>query len=83
MLGVVLGAWYMLWFAERFLFGPPRAPHQPLTDLGGRERLVLAAIVAAVFVIGLYPQPFLHRTELAARQYQAYLVGANAAGAHQ
>src|SRR5208282_1847853 len=47
-LGVVLGAWYMLWFAQRFLFGAPRAPHQPLADLGRREQWILAAIVAAV-----------------------------------
>ncbi len=74
-LGVVLGAWYMLWFVQRFLFGAPRAPHQPLGDLGRRERWVLAVIVAAVFAIGLYPQPLLRRTELAARQYQALLQG--------
>jgi len=72
-LGVVLGAWYMLWFVQRFLFGAPRAPHQPLGDLGRRERWVLAVIVATVFAIGLYPQPLLRKTELAARQYQALL----------
>ncbi len=74
-LGVVLGAWYMLWFAQRFLFGAPRAPHQPLADLGRREQWILAAIVAAVFAIGLYPQPLLRKTEQAARQYQALLLG--------
>jgi NADH-quinone oxidoreductase subunit M len=78
-LGVVLGAWYMLWFAERFLFGASRAPHQPLADLGRRERLILAAIVVAVFAIGLYPEPLLRKTELAARQYQSYLLGSAAA----
>jgi len=77
-LGVVLGAWYMLWFAERFLFGAARAPHQPLADLGRRERLILAAIVVAVFAIGLYPEPLLRKTELAARQYQSVLLGAAA-----
>jgi NADH-quinone oxidoreductase subunit M len=75
-LGVVLGAWYMLWFAQRFLFGAPRAPYQPLADLGGRERLILIAIVVAVFAIGLYPEPLLRKTELAAREYQSYLLGA-------
>ena len=25
--GVVLGALYMLWFAQRFLFGAAKAPH--------------------------------------------------------
>ncbi len=31
--GVVLGALYMLWFAQRFLFGAAKAPHLPLVDL--------------------------------------------------
>ncbi len=31
--GVVLGALYMLWLAQRILFGEARAPHAPLTDL--------------------------------------------------
>ncbi len=67
--GVVLGAFYMLWMTQRFLFGAARAPHAPLTDLGWRERAVLVAIVAAVFAIGLYPQGPMSKTELAARHY--------------
>jgi NADH-quinone oxidoreductase subunit M len=82
-LGVVLGAWYMLWFAQRFLFGAARAPHQPLVDLNARERLILAAIVAVVFAIGLYPQPLLYRTEQAARQYQTFLLGGGIAESHR
>jgi NADH:ubiquinone oxidoreductase subunit 5 (subunit L)/multisubunit Na+/H+ antiporter MnhA subunit len=39
--GVVLGAMYMLWFAQRFLFGAVKAPHAPVTDLNGRERAIL------------------------------------------
>ena len=75
-LGVVLGAWYMLAFAQRLLFGEPRESHGPAVDLGARERLILALIVAAVFAIGLHPQPLLERTEAAAREYQALLLGA-------
>ena len=36
--GVVLGALYMLRFAQRFLFGAVKAPHPPVTDLDLRER---------------------------------------------
>ena len=68
--GVVLGALYMLLFAQRFLFGASRAPHQPLADLDGRERAILAIIVAAVFYLGLFPDAALRRTELAAEQYR-------------
>ncbi len=68
--GVVLGALYMLRFAQGFMFGPVRAPHQPVLDLDFREKSILAIIVAAVFVLGLYPDAALKKTEVAARQYQ-------------
>jgi NADH-quinone oxidoreductase subunit M len=67
--GVVLGALYMLWFAQRFLFGAARAPHQPLLDLNLRERAVLATLMAAVFWLGLAPAHPLARTEVAAQHY--------------
>jgi NADH-quinone oxidoreductase subunit M len=68
--GVVLGALYMLWLAERLLFGPVKAPHQPFADLNLRERSILVAIVAAIFWLGLFPAEPLGKTELAARHYQ-------------
>jgi NADH-quinone oxidoreductase subunit M len=68
--GVVLGALYMLWFAQRFLFGKEKAPHQPLTDLDAREKLILLAFVASIFWLGLFPQGPLARTELAAREFR-------------
>jgi NADH-quinone oxidoreductase subunit M len=68
--GVVLGALYMLWFAQRFLFGADKAPHQPIADLGFREQAILGAIVAAVFALGLFPESALQKTELASRQYR-------------
>jgi NADH-quinone oxidoreductase subunit M len=68
--GVVLGALYMLVFAQRFLFGAVKAPHQPFTDLSGREKTILVAIVAAVFALGLYPDEPMRKTELAAKQFR-------------
>ena len=68
--GVVLGALYMLWFAQRFLFGVARAPDMQLSDIGGRERAILAIIVVAIFALGLYPQEAMRKTELAALEYQ-------------
>jgi NADH-quinone oxidoreductase subunit M len=73
--GVVLGALYMLRLAQQLLFGKARAPHQPFTDLNTRERVILVAIVAAVFAIGLYPEEPLRKTELAAREYQLIVTG--------
>src|ERR1700687_4985806 len=68
--GVVLGALYMLWFAQRLLFGPAKAPHLPLVDLNLREKAILASLVIAVFALGLFPDEPMRKTELAARQYQ-------------
>ncbi len=73
--GVVLGALYMLWFAQRFLFGGEKAPHRPLLDLNLREKAILGAIVVAVFALGLFPEDPLRKTELAARQYQQLVAG--------
>lgn len=71
--GVILGALYMLRFALLFLFGTPRAPHQPLSDLSVRERGILGALVVAIFALGLFPGSFLEKTELAAQTFQARL----------
>jgi NADH-quinone oxidoreductase subunit M len=68
--GVVLGALYMLLFAQRFLFGAAKAPHPPLLDLNLREKAILASIVVAVFVLGLFPAGPMGKTELAARDFQ-------------
>jgi NADH-quinone oxidoreductase subunit M len=78
--GVVLGALYMLWFAQRLLFGAAKAPHLPLVDLNLREKAILASVVVAVFALGLFPDEPLRKTELAARQYQQ-LVGSERTGA--
>ncbi|MBP9590733.1 MAG: NADH-quinone oxidoreductase subunit M [Steroidobacteraceae bacterium] len=68
--GVILGALYMLWFAQRFLFGREKAPHQPLVDLDTRERVILVAFVAAIFWLGLFPKGPLAKTELAAVEFR-------------
>jgi NADH-quinone oxidoreductase subunit M len=68
--GVVLGALYMLWLAQRMLFGAVKAPHQPFTDLVAREKAILLAFVVAIFALGLFPREPLAKTELAARDYQ-------------
>jgi NADH-quinone oxidoreductase subunit M len=69
--GVVLGALYMLRFALGFLYGAAQAPHQPLSDLSGRERTILGIIVVAVFALGLFPDSAMRNSEGAAKAYKA------------
>ncbi|MFQ5849183.1 MAG: NADH-quinone oxidoreductase subunit M [Candidatus Binatia bacterium] len=60
--GIVLGAIYMLWMYRRVIFGPLSHPeNQNLKDIGPREIVTLAPIVALILFMGIYPQPLLSR----------------------
>jgi NADH-quinone oxidoreductase subunit M len=63
-LGVVLGAWYMLLMVQRVFFGPLKhAGHhdQRVRDLSTHEIFALLPLVVFMFWIGLAPQFFLDR----------------------
>ena len=74
--GVVLGALYMLWLAQRLLFGAVKAPHQPFADLNLREKSILAALAVAIFALGIFPAEPLAKTELAAKHFQRLVTAA-------
>ncbi len=62
--GVVLGALYMLWLVQRFLFGPITNPkNESLADLSAREALVLAPVLAAILALGVAPGLVLKKSE--------------------
>jgi NADH-quinone oxidoreductase subunit M len=55
-LGVVLGAWYMLWTFQRVMHGKVTDPRNENTpDVQGNELLALAPLLILVFVIGILP----------------------------
>jgi len=56
---LVLGAAYTLWMYKRVIFGAVANTHvAQLKDLNPREFIVLAALAAAVLLMGVYPLPF-------------------------
>jgi len=56
---LVLGAAYTLWMYKRVIFGAVANAHvAELKDLNPREFIVLAALAAAVLLMGVYPLPF-------------------------
>jgi NADH-quinone oxidoreductase subunit M len=56
---LILGAAYSLWMAKRVIFGAITNPHvAEMTDLNGREFLMLGILAVATLYMGLYPAPF-------------------------
>jgi NADH-quinone oxidoreductase subunit M len=56
--GIVLGAAYLLWLYQRAMFGPVTNPlNEHLPDLNAREYFTLMPLVILAFWIGIYPAP--------------------------
>jgi len=57
---LILGAAYTLWMVKRVIFGAVANHHvEELTDVNGREFLVLGILAVAVLLMGLWPAPLL------------------------
>jgi NADH-quinone oxidoreductase subunit M len=57
-IGIVLGAAYLLWLYQRAMFGPVTNPlNEHLPDLNAREYFTLMPLVILAFWIGIYPAP--------------------------
>ncbi len=62
--GVVLAAVYLLWMYQRVFLGEiTNEKNRALMDCNLREKIVLGAAVAVIFLMGIYPQPFLRRMD--------------------
>ena len=58
--GVIIAAVYLLWMFRRVMFGQlDKDENRSLKDLNGREIAVMIPMVILMFVMGLYPTPFL------------------------
>jgi NADH-quinone oxidoreductase subunit M len=56
---LIFGAAYSLWMFKRVYLGAPGNDHvKELTDIGGREFLIMAVLALAVLYMGVYPKPF-------------------------
>lgn len=56
---LVLAAIYVLWMYQRVMTGPVNKGTERLTDLHGREMLVVAPLLALLLALGIYPAPVL------------------------
>jgi NADH-quinone oxidoreductase subunit M len=58
-LGIVLAAIYVLLWYQRVAHGPATESVKGFRDLGGRELIALAPLVALIVVLGFFPKPVL------------------------
>jgi NADH-quinone oxidoreductase subunit M len=59
-LGVLLGAAYLLWLYQRVMMGPITNPkNEKIPDLDRREIGICVALAVMIFWVGIYPMPFL------------------------
>jgi len=79
--GVIFGAVYMLWMFQRVMFGKiTKEENRKLKDLSLREVFVLLPIIVAIFVIGIYPDPFLKKMSVSVDQFNARMRVGTASG---
>jgi NADH-quinone oxidoreductase subunit M len=71
-IGIVLGAAYLLWLYQRVMFGPVTNPaNEHLPDLNMREYATLTPLVILAFWIGIYPKPLFTVLDQPVRQIMA------------
>jgi NADH-quinone oxidoreductase subunit M len=62
--GMVLGVIYMLWMYQKVMFGPvTNDSNRKMPDLNRREIAVMIPIAVLVFVMGIFPDPFLRKMD--------------------
>src|ERR1700736_1322274 len=67
--GIVLGAAYLLWLYQRVMFGPVTNPaNEHMQDLNAREYATLLPLIILCFWIGIYPKPLFRVLERPVQQ---------------
>ncbi len=59
-LGLLLGAAYLLWMFKRMFFGPVNPECENYTDLNAREIFYMVPLCICVILFGIYPSPLLN-----------------------
>jgi NADH-quinone oxidoreductase subunit M len=79
--GVIWAAVYMLWMLQRVVFGKVTNPkNEHLQDLNAREIGLLVPLLALMLFMGVYPGPFLDRSQGSVEAIQKRVVNGKAGG---
>ncbi|HNL28210.1 MAG TPA: Fe-S-binding domain-containing protein, partial [bacterium] len=70
MLGVILGAVYLLWMYQRVCFGEiVHEENKKLPDLSVREYALVTPFLILIFLLGFYPKILTEKTEATMHKY--------------
>ncbi len=73
--GVIFAAVYMLWMAQRVFFGKvTNAKNKRLVDLSWREIGLMLPLLALMVYMGVFPKPFLKRSDEVIKSIQARIM---------
>jgi NADH-quinone oxidoreductase subunit M len=72
-LGLILGAWYMLWTFQRVMQGPAPADAAAIADIRRHELLALIPLLILIFVVGILPNLILTPTGPTTTALASYL----------
>ncbi|MCX6641133.1 MAG: NADH-quinone oxidoreductase subunit M [bacterium] len=73
--GVIFAAVYMLWMIQRVFYGKlDKEENKTLTDLTLREKVVLYPLVVMAVVMGIFPQIFLGKMDVAVQTFLQTMV---------
>jgi NADH-quinone oxidoreductase subunit M len=73
--GVIFAAVYLLWMVQRVFFGKvTNAKNRSLSDLSWREIGLIAPLVILMVYMGVFPKPFLKRSQQSVRTIQERVV---------
>jgi NADH-quinone oxidoreductase subunit M len=76
--GVIWAAVYMLWMLQRVVFGTTTSEvNAALPDLNARELGLVLPLLALILFMGVYPQPFLSRSQASVAAARAKVFAAS------
>jgi NADH-quinone oxidoreductase subunit M len=79
--GVIFAAVYLLWMVQRVFFGKvTNAQNRGLRDLSAREIGLIAPLVLLMVFMGVYPAPFLNRSQESVAAIQKRVSGQEKGG---
>lgn len=66
-LSIILAAVYTLNMVQKVFYGETNSLTAPVKEINWNEKIILAVIVVAIFLVGIFPQPMLDLTKNAVK----------------